>query len=114
MFLRGGRNRIGAAFALAALLAMVLAAPAGASGWGEERIWAGGLYQHVLAWLGLAPSPGMVLKCDDHGASIDPNGCPKASPKQGRHIGSNRAGAVPLANSKTIDAGSSIDPNGYS
>ena len=114
MLLRGGRNRIGAAVALAAVLAMVLAAPAGAAGWGEERDWAVGVYQHILAWLGLAPSPGMVLKCDDHGASIDPNGCPKASTKQGRHIGSNGAGAVPLANSKTIDAGASIDPNGHS
>lgn len=74
---RRGRNRIGAAIALAAVLAMVLASPAGATGWGEERDWAGAVYHHVLRWLGVAPSPapdpGVVLKCDQ-GSIIDPNG----------------------------------------
>lgn len=77
---RRGRNRIGAAIALGAVLAMILASPAGAVGGGEERDWAGDIYQHILAWLRLAPSPapapanqGMVLKCDQ-GVIIDPNG----------------------------------------
>jgi len=109
-----GRSRIAAAIALAAVLAMVPASPAGAAGRGEERDWAGAVYQHVLAWLGLAPSPapspGVVLKCDDHGASIDPNGCPKAATKQGPHLGRN--GSLPKI--KTKDAGSSIDHNGRS
>lgn len=78
MLLGGGRrNRIGAAVALAAVLVMVLAAPAGASGWGwgEEKIWSGGFLQHVLVWLGLAPSPGVNTKTDQ-GSQIDPNGAP--------------------------------------
>lgn len=82
-----GRNRIGAAIALAVVLAMVLVSPAGAAGWGEERGWAGVVYQHVLAWLGLAPSPapdpGVILKCDQ-GSTIDPNGnCLSKNRKQG-------------------------------
>lgn len=112
MLLKGGRNPIGAAVALAALLAMVLAAPAGAAGWGEERGWTGGLYQHVLAWLGLAPSPGMALKCDQ-GSIIDPNGCPKAARRQGPHTRPNGVGATSLTKSTPPDQGSSIDPNGH-
>jgi hypothetical protein len=82
----GERNRIRAAVALAAVLAMVLAAPAGAVGWGEERDWAVAAYHHALAWLGLAPSPapspGVVMKCDQ-GVIIDPNGsCAKTGRKQ--------------------------------
>lgn len=73
MLLRGGRKRIRVAVALAAVLAVVLAAPAGAKGWGEERIWSGGFFQHVLMWLGFAPSPGVTSK-SDQGISIDPNG----------------------------------------
>jgi hypothetical protein len=115
--LLGGRNRIRAAVALAAVLTMVLAAPAGASGWGEERGWAGGVFQHVLVWLGLAPSPapspGVVLKCEQ-GSQIDPNGCPKVTRRQRPHIDPNGAGAASLTNSKAVDAGSSIDPNGHS
>ena len=88
-----GRNRIRATIALAAVLAMVLASPAGAAGWGEERGWAGTVYQHVLAWLGIAPSPapdpGVILKCDQ-GGSIDPNGmCLKKGRRQGSRIGPN-------------------------
>jgi hypothetical protein len=93
MLLRGGRNRIRAAVALAAVLAMVLASPAGAAGWGEERDWAGAVYEHVLAWLGLAPSPapipanpGVVLKCD-LGSQVDPNG---ACLPKGRRQGGSR------------------------
>jgi hypothetical protein len=110
MFLGGGRNRITAAVALAALLAVVLASPAGAAGWGEERGWAGGLYQHVLAWLGLAPSPGMALKCDQ-GSSIDPNGCPKTVSRHGLSIDPN-GGSVTSATPP--DQGSQVDPNGRS
>lgn len=83
-----GRNRVGAVVALVAVLAMVLASPAGAAGWGEERDWAGAVYQHVLAWLGLAPSQapsqGVVLKCEQ-GSSIDPNG--NCVVKKGRQQG---------------------------
>jgi hypothetical protein len=111
-----GRNRIGAAIALAVVLAMVLASPAGAAGGGEERDWAGAIYQHVLAWLSLAPSPapslGVVLKCDQ-GSQVDPNGCPKVTRRQRPHIDPNGAGTS-LTNSKAVDAGSSIDPNGHS
>ena len=88
-----GRSRIRAAVALAAVLAMVLAAPAGATGGGEDRDWAGSVYQHVLAWLGFAPrpvpspapSPGVVLKCD-LGSQVDPNGaCLPKGRRQGAH-----------------------------
>lgn len=108
---RGG-SRIRAAVALAAVLAMVMALPAGAAGWGEERSWGGGVYQHFLAWLGLLPSPGVTLgvtvKCDD-GASIDPNGlCVKKGRQQGSRIGHQGTRALPL---KDSDRGARIDPN---
>ena len=88
-----GRNRIGAAIALAMVLAMVLASPAGATGRGEERGWAGAVYQHVLVWLGLAPSPapnpGVILKCDA-GSQTDPNGaCLPKGRRQGPRIDPN-------------------------
>jgi len=107
MFPGGGSNRIGAAVALAAVLAMVLAAPAGATGWGEERIWGGGLFQQVLTWLRLTPSPAVPAK--DAGSSIDPNGSPKKISKQGSSIDPN-GGSTTSAG--TIDQGSQIDPNG--
>lgn len=88
-----GRNRIGAVVALVAVLAMVLASPAGAAGWGEERDWAGEVYQHILAWLDLAPSPapdpGVVSKCDQ-GSQNDPNGaCLPKGRGQGPRTGPN-------------------------
>jgi len=88
-----GRSRIGAAVALAAVLAIVLVSPVGAVGWGEERDWAGAVYRHILAWLDLTPSPapdpGVVLKCD-LGSQTDPNGAclPKAR-AQGSRTGPN-------------------------
>jgi len=97
-----GRSRIGAAIALAAVLAMVLASPAGANGWGEERDWAGAVYEHVLAWLGLAPSPapspansGVVLKCD-LGSQVDPNGAclPKGRRQGGSRTNPNGHGGI--------------------
>ena len=94
---RRGKNRIGAAVALAAVLALVLAAPAGAAGWagwGEARELARTWLPRVFDWLG-SPDSGAILKCD-HGGSIDPNGCPKAAPK-------------PVLK---CDQGGSIDPNG--
>jgi hypothetical protein len=100
MFLRGGKNRFGAAVALAAVLAMALAAPAGAAprgGWEEARELASGFLPRFLVWLGLSPTPNAVLKCDD-GATIDPNGrCQKT------------AGVLPVSK---CDDGSQIDPNG--
>jgi hypothetical protein len=80
MFLRERKNRVGAAVALAAVLAMALAVPAGAAPWGgfgEAREIVSGFLPRVLAWITPAPKPG-ILKCD-HGATIDPNGCPKAA-----------------------------------
>ena len=80
---RRRKNRIGAAVALAAVLALGLAAPARAAGWGgwgEARDWAGGLLSHFLPWLSLKPDPVYASKCD-YGPAIDPNGCPKAVPK---------------------------------
>lgn len=71
------------ALALTAVFALSLSPPAGAAGWsvlqpeGLERFV--GFYAHVLDRLGLAPHWGVVLKCGDQGASIDPNGCPKAT-----------------------------------
>ncbi len=97
MFRQGGKNRVGAAVALAAVLALVLAAPAGAAGWagwGEARELARTWLPRVFDWLG-SPDSGAVLKCDQ-GAHIDPNGCPKAAPK-------------PVLK---CDHGGSIDPNG--
>jgi hypothetical protein len=79
---RRRKNRIGAAVALAAVLALGLAAPAGAvgwGGWGEARELSGGLLQHVFAWLELIRQPEAVLKCDQ-GGHIDPNGsCQKGT-----------------------------------
>lgn len=88
---------------------MILAAPAGAAGWGEVRFWAGGLYQHVLAGLGFAPSwaPNQGIECD-HGSQIDPNGCPKA----GASIDPNGARTASATSGETTDHGLSIDPNG--
>jgi hypothetical protein len=97
MFLRGGKNRVGAAVALAAVLAMALATPAGAApwgGWGEARELTSGFLPRVLVWLGLSPIPSAVLKSDDS-STIDPNGHPKAS-----------------GVSAKCDDGSQIDPNG--
>jgi hypothetical protein len=112
MSLRGGRNCIGAVVALVAVLAMALAAPAGARDWGEERNWTGGLFQHVLVWLGFTQSPGMTLKTDQ-GSQVDPNGSPKLAKKQGPHIDPN--GTSTLAPSASeADQGPHIDPNGNS
>jgi hypothetical protein len=115
MLLGGGRNRIGAAVALAAVLVMVLAAPAGASewSWGEDRSWSGGFFQHVLVWLGLAPSPDGNPKMDQ-GSQIDPNGTPKVTTKQGPHIDPNGTGAATLTSGVALDHGSQVDPNGHS
>lgn len=56
----------------------------------------GGLWSRLAAWLqGLAPEGAPAAKCD-HGAHIDPNGCP-------------RAGAAPPGGA---DHGAQIDPNG--
>jgi hypothetical protein len=113
MLLGGGRKRIGAAVALAAVLAMVLAAPAGAAGWGEERSWAGGLYQQVLAWLGFSQSTGVAVKCDQE-SQVDPNGCPRVLTKQGPHIDPNGSHTMSLTVTDTTDQGPHIDPNGHS
>jgi hypothetical protein len=83
MFLRvgGGKNRVGAAVALAAVLAMAQATPAGAAPWGsfgEVREITSGFLPRVLAWLGFSPDRSASVKCD-HGSTIDPNGCPKAA-----------------------------------
>jgi hypothetical protein len=101
---RGGRNRIGATVALAAVLVMVLAAPAGASGWGwgEDRSWSGGFFEHVLVWLGLAPSPGGNTRTDAV-LSHKPGSSPKLS-----------NGAMALTKSDATDRSASIDPNGHS
>ena len=99
MFLRGGKNRVGAAVALAAVLAMALAAPAGAAPWGGfGEAWGitSSFLPRVLAWLGVGPHPTVVSKkCGDDSSTIDPNGCPKAS-----------------SVSAKCDGGATIDPNG--
>jgi hypothetical protein len=85
MFQRG-RNRFLPALALTAVLALALTPPAGAAGWSlwreEGRELAAGFFAHVLDLLGITRDPGAILKCgdpSDQGASIDPNGCPKAT-----------------------------------
>ena len=99
MFLRGGKNRIGAAVALAAVLAMALATPAGAApwgGWGEAREITSSFLPRILAWLGVGlDSTAVSKKCGDDTSTIDPNGCPKAS-----------------SVSAKCDDGMTIDPNG--
>ncbi len=107
-------NRVGAV-AVAVMHALTLASPAsatGRTGWGEARELAGGLWQRVALWLGVAPAPGFVVKCD-HGSQIDPNGCLKAGSSKaddGSKIDPDGRSEAP-DNSK-VDEGSSIDPNG--
>ena len=102
MFLKGGKNRVGAAV-LAVALAMALAMPAGASPWGgweEIQELRSGFLPRVLAWLGVGPDRNVVVKRCDDGATIDPNGCPKAS------------GVLPTSRSGGMraDDGSRVDP----
>jgi hypothetical protein len=90
MFRRGGKKRVGAAIALAAVLALGLAVPAGAKDWGGWSAaweWTGGLLPRALGWLGYSPNSA-VLKCDQ-GTSIDPNACPKGVSKDGPAIDPN-------------------------
>ena len=99
-----GRNCFLLALTLTAVLALAWAPPAQAAGWtdwrDQGRELAAGLVARVLDRLGLAPhSSSIMVKCgdSDHGSSIDPNGCPKAS-------------VAPVL--KCGDQGSVIDPNG--
>jgi hypothetical protein len=106
---RRNKNRVGAAVALAVVLALALTAPAGAAGWpvwGDAHAWAGGFLPRVLVWLGWAGSRGTAPTCDK-GSSIDPDGCAKAD--HGLSIGPNGATST---GSASADKGSSIDPNG--
>lgn len=108
--LRKGRIRPGAVLAVVAVLALTLAAPAAAAnpaGWGEVRDLAAGLWPRVLRWLGLGPAGSAVPKCD-HGAMIDPNGCPKA----GSQIDPNGVPGTAQAAGAGTEAGSMIDPDG--
>ena len=81
MLPRGGRRHVGAAVVLAAVLALAVAAPAGAVGWGgwnEARELADSLVPRVLAWLRLGTESRGLVKCDNS-MHIDPNGgCSKA------------------------------------
>jgi hypothetical protein len=102
-----GRNRIKAGITLAAVLVMVMASPAGAAGWVEERDGVGDVYQHILAWLGLAPRLGITLKEED-GATIDPNGAHKRASVEP----SRRARSMSLTVSDMADEGPHTGPNG--
>jgi hypothetical protein len=78
MFRKGGKGRVRAAVTLTAVLALGLAAPAGAKdwgGWSEAREWAGGLLPRVLGWLGVGSDAAVK-----DGAHVDPNGGPKDGP----------------------------------
>jgi hypothetical protein len=81
MFLRRrGKSRVGAV-AILAVLAIVLAAPAGAAPWGgfgEARELMSGFLPRIVVWLSVGPAPNGVSKICDDGSQIDPNGCPKA------------------------------------
>ena len=106
--------RLGAAVALVAMLALATAAPAGASGWSgwdEAREWSGGIVPRVLSWLSLGRLGSVISPKCDHGASIDPNGCPNASYKTGGMTVEDGASIDP--NGWRGDDGSQIDPNGY-
>jgi len=83
MSCREGKNRVRNAVALVAVLALGLAAPARAAGWGgwgEGRELVREFLSRVLDSLGPTPNAGASLKCDD-GLHIDPNGggCHKAA-----------------------------------
>jgi hypothetical protein len=108
MFLRN-KNRVGVAVVLALALTLMMTAPAGAASWpvwGDAPAWAGGFLPRVLDWLGLAKA---APTCDK-GASIDPNGCPKATAKKGASIDPNGASAT--TEGASVDKGLSTDPNG--
>ncbi len=106
------KNRVGAAVALAVVLALVLTAPAGAAGWPvweDAHTWVDRLLPRALSWLGLAESRTMTLKCEK-GSSIDPNGCTKSMADKGASIDPDGAAAATAGAS--VDKGLSIDPNG--
>jgi hypothetical protein len=105
------KNRIAAAVVLTGALALVSVAPAGAAGWpdwGDAHVWVDRLLPRALAWLGLANSHSSTPTCD-HGASIDPNGCPKAAVNHGASIDPNGAAST---DGVSADKGLSIDPDG--
>lgn len=85
MFLRGEKTQIGAVV-LAVVLAMTVAAPAGAAGWGgwsEARGFAEGFLTRTLGWLSPDPEPSLILKCS---SSADPNGCAKTARQPGSRV----------------------------
>jgi hypothetical protein len=104
------KNRVGAAVALAVVLALVLTAPVGAAGWPvweDAHVWVDRLLPRALSWLGLADSRSTVPTCD-HGSSIDPNGCSKAD--HGSSIDPD--GAAVSTVGASVGKGLSIDPDG--
>lgn len=114
MFLKR-ETRIGATAALLAVLALASAAPAGAagwSGWEEAREWSSGIVPRVLSWVGLGPASAVSPKCD-HGAHIDPNGCPNTVYKAGSTKAYDGASIDPNGWRTKSDQGSQIDPDGH-
>ena len=106
------KNRVGAAVALAVVLALVLTAPAGAAGWPvweDAHTWVDRLLPRALSWLGLAESRSTAPTCD-HGSQIDPNGCTKAMADHGSSIDPDGASAT--SSGATTEGGFHIDPNG--
>jgi len=92
---------------LVVVMVLSLGSPLAAAGWEIPARWgdSGDFlkgFTHVLTWLGVWPSQGVALKCDQ-GGSIDPNGCPKAL------VGDQGSSIDP--NGATPDGRSSIDPN---
>lgn len=94
MLLRGERKRVRAVL-MATVIAMAMAAPAGAVSWGERGESLSEILSRVFTWLNLSQAPAEVnLKCD-FGSSIDPNGCPKK--KEGERSDSGKLRQKPAS-----------------
>jgi hypothetical protein len=88
---------------------LCLGSPLAAAGWEMPARWADSRdllngFTRVLTWLGVAPVPGIALKCD-RSSSIDPNGCPKAL------TGDHGGGSIPNQGRASVRE-ASIEPNG--
>ncbi|HEV7504619.1 MAG TPA: hypothetical protein VGS07_06895 [Thermoanaerobaculia bacterium] len=97
--------------ALAVVVVLSLGSPLAAAGWEMPARWVDSGeflkdFTRVLNWFGFTSTLKSTPSCD-RGASIDPNGCPKAlNGYRGSSIDPNGAPR------EAADGGMSIDPNG--